>query len=31
MAITGIVLGWIAIAVLGGFAILWFGYNLSNG
>ena len=31
MAITGIVLGWIAIAVLGFGAIFWFAYNLSNG
>jgi hypothetical protein len=31
MAIAGIVLGWVAIASLGVLAILWFGYNLSNG
>ena len=31
MAIAGIALGWVAIAVLGGLAIAWFSYNLSNG
>ena len=31
MAIAGIVLGWVSIAVLGGIAIAWFSYNLSNG
>ena len=31
MAITGIVLGWVSIAVLAGLAITWFSYNLSNG
>jgi hypothetical protein len=31
MAIAGIVLGWVSIAVLGVLAILWFSYNLSNG
>jgi Domain of unknown function (DUF4190) len=31
MAIAGIVLGWVSIAVLGVLAGLWFGYNLSNG
>src|SRR5262249_13545849 len=31
MAIAGIVLGWVSIAVLGVLAILWFAYNLSNG
>ena len=31
MAIAGIVLGWISIAVLAGFAIAWFAYNFSNG
>jgi hypothetical protein len=31
MAIAGIVLGWVTIAVLGGIAIAWFSYNLSNG
>jgi len=31
MAIAGIVLGWVSIAILGVFAVIWFGYNLSNG
>ena len=31
MAIAGIVLGWVSIAIIGVFAIIWFGYNLSNG
>ena len=31
MAIAGIVLGWVSIAILGVLAIIWFGYNLSNG
>jgi hypothetical protein len=31
MAIAGIVLGWVSIAVIGVIAILWFAYNLSNG
>jgi hypothetical protein len=31
MAIAGIVLGWVSIAVLAGIAIAWFAYNLSNG
>ena len=31
MAIAGIVLGWVSIAVLAGLAITWFAYNLSNG
>jgi hypothetical protein len=31
MAIAGIVLGWVSIAVLGGLAIAWFAYNFSNG
>ena len=31
MAIAGIVLGWVSIAVLAGVAIAWFAYNLSNG
>jgi len=31
MAIAGIVLGWVSIAIVGVFAIIWFGYNLSNG
>jgi hypothetical protein len=31
MAIAGIVLGWVSIAVVGALAIAWFAYNLSNG
>jgi hypothetical protein len=31
MAIAGIVLGWISIAVLAGLMIVWFSYNLANG
>jgi hypothetical protein len=31
MAIAGIVLGWVSIALIGGVAIYWFAYNLSNG
>jgi hypothetical protein len=31
MAIAGIVLGWVSIAVLAGLAVAWFSYNLSNG
>ena len=31
MAIAGIVLGWVSIAVLGALAIAWFSYNVSNG
>ena len=31
MAIAGVVLGWIAIAVLAGLAIAWLTYGLSNG
>ncbi len=31
MAIAGIVLGWISIAVLAGLAIAWLAYGLSNG
>jgi uncharacterized protein DUF4190 len=31
MAIAGVVLGWVSIAILGVLACLWFGYNLSNG
>lgn len=30
MAIAGIVLGWVSIAVLGGLAIAWLAYGLSN-
>jgi hypothetical protein len=30
MAIAGIVLGWVSIAVLAGLAIAWLGYGLSN-
>jgi hypothetical protein len=31
MAIAGIVLGWVSIAILGVLTLVWFGYNLSNG
>jgi hypothetical protein len=31
MAIAGIVLGWVSIAIIGVLAIIWFAYNLSNG
>jgi hypothetical protein len=31
MAIAGIVLGWVSIAILGVLTVFWFGYNLSNG
>ena len=31
MAIAGIVLGWVSIALLGVLSIFWFSYNLSNG
>jgi hypothetical protein len=31
MAITGIVLGWVSIAVLAGLAIAWLAYGLGNG
>jgi hypothetical protein len=30
MAIAGIVLGWISIAVLGGLAVAWLAYGIGN-